>query len=611
MRFFLFLRHTLRALRERPAAACAAVALALRVACTWQSWTANPLMRGHQLDAEYYLHWARDIAQGDLAGRGGIVGGRPFLLNPLYAYLLAPFAAAFSSPELPIALAQALLGAGTTALAAAAARRFFGSTAAWVAGIAVAFSAVLVHLEAHVSVAGVAAFLVAGAVYACAPPPGRGRGPVAAGLWLGLGALARPIAPLALPFVAFLQAKRSSRPWRAALVVAAAAGVLALPTFLRNWIVAKEPFLYTGAGALNLHLGNNEAARRWRSMVSPWFRFHPVEMHEDARRYVQSKRGSRPSYGEVSDYFRDLAVHDFMRAPGASLAHYGNKARWFLSRVEVPSTASLANDRRFAPLLRIAFVPTWLLGAAALVGVVLHRRRADVLLGPGAILGAHLVVLTLVFPLSHYRAPAIPAMALLAGGAVEWALARWRERRRGAVAGAALGVAALAALGRMPPEPDAMRHSDHILLAVHYRDTQRWDEAEREVLAAMAVYREDFPDAPDLPESWFVRGEIALFRGDFEAAVQHLTRGLELAPPAWPKRLLRSHAYERLGDVEKAEADVRRIVQEVPEIPDGHARLGELLIALGRPAEARPHLLYALSRGYPIPESTRRAAGLR
>jgi hypothetical protein len=52
---------------------------------TCAAWRSNPVVREPRLDAAYFLAWAHDVASGDVLGRHGVVGGDPFLLNPLYA----------------------------------------------------------------------------------------------------------------------------------------------------------------------------------------------------------------------------------------------------------------------------------------------------------------------------------------------------------------------------------------------------------------------------------------------------------------------------------------------------------------------------------------------
>ncbi|MCE9635241.1 MAG: hypothetical protein K8T90_05985 [Planctomycetes bacterium] len=611
------LRELLRRLVSRPAWGVGCAALVLRAALVFHAWTTNPLVREPSLDGRFYLRWAADIAGGDLSGSRGVIAGEPWFFNPLYAYLLAPFVALLTSPVLPILLAQAVLGAGTAAMAAAAASRTFDRRAGWTTGLLVAFAAPLAQLDAHIAVAELSAFLVAGACFACAPVAtdapssvegsvarrASAAGPLAAGLWLGVGALARPIVPLALPFVAWRFAKTSKRRFHTATLVVLAFAACAVPSLLRNWVVSGEPAVWTAAGGINAHLGNNPVARADRTMASSDFRFAPETMHDDARRHVEQSMGRRVSRTEVGSwYWRTTLDEVLFRDPAASLTFYAQKARWFFGPIEVPSSASHSLDVGFSPWLRLAFVPTWLTASLALAGAWAWRRRADVLLGPGAIAFAHLAMLTLVFPLSHYRAPAIPALAVLAGGAVTAAWGAWRGGRRGA-AGVIVGVAAATAVAAaLPPGPDPLRARDETTLAILERDRGDYDAAERHARAAIDERRAMWPGRLDTGVAWATLGEVQLAARRWADAKASLDRAVELDPAAPTCRVLRSSAHEGVGDFAAAEIDARQAIALAPADADGWERLGTLLTRIpSRAVEARAALQEARRRGAQIP----------
>lgn len=594
----------------RPALVCGGIALVLRTGIVLDAWANNPLVRTPQLDGALFLSWARDIAHGDLAGTGGTIGGEPFLFNPLYAYVLAPLAGVSGGAVLPVLLLNAVLAAVTTALAAGAALRFAGTAAAWIAGLLVAFSAPLAQLDAHVAVSELAALTVAGACFACAPSRDGDRpwahGPVAAALWLGLGALARPVVPLALPAVAWLHARRAEpgRRLRTAAVVVAVFATTAVPTFVRNWVVAREPAVWTAAGGINLYLGNNPQARTFRSMVSPVFQFSPTLMHDDARTYVTKLTGRRPTRGEVGDWFRDAALREIANHPGDSIAHYLNKARWYLGPVEVPSSASYRSDRRFQGLLPLAFVPTWAVAALAAAGLWLGRRNRDLLLGPGAIVAAHVVVLTAVFPLSHYRSPSIPALAVLASAGVVGLRDALRAADGRALVGGVVAAALAFALGRWPPGPDEMRARDEAVLALYHQNRGDFVRAEEHGRAAISVYREEWPGATEPGHYWTYLASFQIAQGDHRAeeALSCLDRALSIDANDVAAWIYRSGIRGRRGDVRGAEADAREGVARFPENPHPWVRLGEVLAWIpGREAEAADAFRRALAIDPAVP----------
>ncbi len=602
MPFFDLLRTRLR----EPATAAAIAAVALRLLLLSAAWTANPMVAHPQLDGDVYLQWSAEIAAGDLLGTdpAGLLRGGPLFLNPLYAYLLVPFQLIFEAPVLPILVAQALLGGGTAALAATTAGRLFGRPGAWIAGLAVAFSAVLTQLDLHLSVSGLAAFLVAGAAWSCVPPSSSGRwrlvhSPIATGLWLGLGALARPVTLFALPFLLWLHVRRGegrTARIRAAGGLLVAFGLCVGPSLARNWIVTGEPILFTAASGANLHLGNNPDSRRFRTMATPHFRFNPREMHDDARRYMSLRLGPDASWGEISARFTNDAIEEIWRQPGDSIAFYARKVRWFVSPTEVPSSASFEMDRELVPWLRLAFLPTWLLMAAGLVGLWAHRKRPDVLLGVGSLGLAHVLVLTMVFPLSHYRSPSVPAFAILAAGLVHWVLA---ERRRPRLLAAGIGIAALGVLGVVPPGPGPLRHTGLMNLSLTYGSLDRWDKADELAQRATTVYDAEW--APlELAAPWFQRGMSAYARGRPADAVPLWRRGLEIQPQNWEERLHVCVSLLSLARPREALAEAQRCI-EIDARLRGHpavrSRIGECMVRLGEHRQARPHLEFGLRVG--------------
>jgi len=538
----------------------------VRALVTSAAWRVNAGLQKPMLDAWYFLEWAHDIATGDPLGRHGVVHGEPFLFNPLYAYVIAPIVGAFGEKPAPVIVFQVLLAGATAALAAAAARRFAGNVAAWTAGIAVAFSTPLVHLDEYVAVSGLAAFLVAGACFACAPKENekeRGHGPLAAGIWLGLSALARPVAMFALPFVAWMYARRETKRLRAAALVVLPVVLLAGLSLARNWSVAGERVVFTAANGQNLHLGNNPAARRLRTMTTNEFVFDPQSMHEDAQFRVGVELGREPTRGEISDYYARRAWRELIDKPGESLAWYFHKTRWFFSSLETGSTADYDFDVGLAPLLRLGFVPTWLLASMAVAGAAIGWKKRGLLAGPGALVLAHVAACTLSFPLSHYRSPAVPAMAVLAGVAVAAAVEGLRASNARPLATTIVVTGFVAALGALEPQPLYPRH---VLLA---------NRALGERYSGSARDEQGDPEAA---------------ARDYDAAERDLREALSI----WPEFL---GAKRVLVDVDRARRRpdlalvwAQELVEAQPWNPEYGVTLARIEHELGRGIEARDRL---------------------
>jgi hypothetical protein len=604
-----------------PRWASAAAAVLVRAVVAVQAFSAG--VATPKLDAVRYLDWAGDIAGGDVLGRGGVVHGEPFLFNPLYAYVLAPLVGVFGRSPAAVVVFQTLLAGATAALAAAAARRLSGTVAAWTAGLAVAFSAPLVHLDGKVAVSGLAAFLVAGAVWSTVPGekpsletssdasrPGAQvtvfhLAPYGTGLWLGASVLARPVALFAVPFAAWLFARRGGA--RAAALVVVPVALCAGLSFARNVAVSGEPVVFTAADGLNLHLGNGPAARRDGVMASDHFRFSPAAMHEDAKVRVAYELRREPTRSEVSSWFADLARRDFAAAPAESLAWCATKLRWALGPAEFGSSEDFDVDRPKVPLLLLAFVPTWLLIALAAAAPIVARRRPELLLGAGALVAAHVVACVVVYPLSHYRSPAVPALAVMAGATVAGCVDQWRTHRRRVAAAAATAVA-LAVLAALPPQPGVDARQSALRDAGAAMD--RGDLAAADEIARAALVR-----IPDQSHLLAVRYACALAQKRFEDARAFASKLVSLRPWDAAERINVAWCDARLG----RESDARREADEVAALHpwNGDVRCGRAMVVLGlaapTPADverAREDLEFAISRGVEPPAWALAKAGL-
>jgi len=579
---------------------CALLALITRAIGVGAQWNGNAALRDPQLDALYYLDWAQQVAAGHLWSAGPIGADEPYLLNPLYAWCLAPLSAFGSGMHLATLIAQVLLGGATAWLAAAAARRHGGVLAAWIAGVGVATSAALVHLSTHVSVATLAAFLTAGVVFACAPPTEsekRGHGPLASGVWLGLGALARPVTLLALPFVAWLHKRRGGV--RPAVIVLAVFAAFTAVTFARNWAVSGEAVPFTAANGLNLHLGQNPLARRTNSMLTDAFQFNPVTMHDDARVRVGMDLGRAPTRSEVSTWFRDATLREMAAHPTDALAHALNKARWFASPEEPASSADMSLDRRKVPWLRVGFLPTWLLVVLGLGGAWVARKDRALLLGAGGLVLAHIVSTTLAFPLSHYRAPAIPALCVLAAVGVS----TFRQLARGPRVGAVVLVVALTGVGWLPPQPRSVPALVHLNTAI---DAIR----DRDLISAMRHAEQAAQALPDWTEPLQLKAQIHALRNETAESLGFMDQVVERHPWDLDARRVRAELLVDLQRPDDARAAAEALVADLPWNAAARGVRGSIRAHTGDLSGARTDLTWAMERGYWPTDRVLRLTGL-
>ncbi len=386
-----------------------AVALLLRIAHTllWHGAGNGELY----LDAERMAQTARGL------GAAFPEGNEPYLLSPLYPYLMAPFLAMegwLSSGHsiLVLRLAQSVLGSATALLAARMAAPLGGNRAGWIAGLLVALHGPTIYYETEVLLAGPQAFMLMCALRLAQlggqrdpEHPALARTWFFAGWSLGIAAALRPIAlPLAL--VLFAQAWRShGRPAITRLLAGLSLAVL--PFTAHNLITSGEPILLSAGGGFNFWVGNHaDAPGTFDAPPEYDLASDPV-----GRNLAQIHSGAELSHSEASSWWRRQALDHMAAHPLDSLALFGRKALLFFHPDEIPQLApGFHATAQSQALLRWPVLSSWLLILALLAPLANPRSRAL-----AASLWLYAGVLVLFFMAGRYRAPILPLAATLAG----------------------------------------------------------------------------------------------------------------------------------------------------------------------------------------------------
>lgn len=555
------------------AAGVFALALALRLGVLAQLWSI-PFFEHPIVDGRSYDEWARRIAAGDWWG------DRVFYQAPAYPYFLALLYRVLGSDPWRVHVAQMVLGAGSCALACAAARELFASAGARRARVAGACAGLLfaaygpaVFFDAITQKTGLALFLTTAWLWALARQQrdGSPAWALCAGALLGGLALTREnslVFAAVVPVWLALRPADTGRRRRAAAAAALLLGLAAvlLPVSLRNYAVGGVLAPTTSQLGPNFYIGNNPAAPGVYAPLVPG-RQTPDFEGSDARILAERRLGRPLDPGEVSSYWLGESLRFVREQPGDWADLLLVKLLLTINRFEVPDTEDVyvyAEESGLLALLLPVFQLATLLGLAA-VGAVLawtdRLRAAGLLLLLAGLFAASVAAF---YVMARYRAPVVPLLLPLAGYALARGPGLWREDpARLARAGAAgLAVFAIASLPLVDPLP--YRMGTLLNMGIVRFEQGRHAEAEDYYRRALAAHEA----SADLH---FHLAALRVAQDRLPEAEQHLRRMLEIDDRDFRGHSLLVSVLRRLGRHEEAGVHRRRAAALNPE-PGRRAR---------------------------------------
>ncbi len=565
--------------------------VALRVLAHFDLKAIDPAFDSPGLDSQSFLNWGARIASGEW----GL--DRPFFLNPLYPYFLAPILEVFGDSHLiVIRLVQGALGLLTILAMAAATRRFVGPVTALGAALVTAAYPLLLYYEQRVMIVSLAVFLNALTLWLIARFMDRRTiGSAAlAGFPLGLSVLARPNVALfawLLPFW-FLMLAPPGRKLRFVAVNTAiffgAVLVMIFPVTLHNYLVGDDFVPVTSSMGANVYQSNNPEA--WRSdwMASAELRLNPTLIENDAEQGAEAALGRELKSSEISDYWLSRATEVMRENPGRAANFLLRKGLYFFEGAEIPSSYSYPLDRDQSVLLRVLFIDFWWISPLMLLGSVAVLRERRKALPLVFLLFAYAVGLTIFYPLAHYRAPVLPAAIPLAVIGAGYVMAAIGNRKSFILRLLLLALFVLftrtptilraaRAAGFKVREPDVVvyRYNRGLFLLQH----RRFREAEAEFRKGLEFN----------PDSWFPYhglAGLAAERGERANEARYLEMVLERKPDSWHAlALLARNRFDR-GEVEEGLRMGHLAAENAPRDHNVQGELARMYLELDRFEEA-------------------------
>jgi hypothetical protein len=410
----------------------------------WYSGT--PLGRVPVLDEREVLALAAQIATGDLPPEA-------FYRAPLYPAILAlPLVFGVDPAALPLLarLANGLCHLASTYLVWQIAGLLWRRRdAQFLAGMLVGFNPVLLHFsgDALDITPAITALLLGVRAMVVATQTRRTARWLPCGLWLGVGVLLRPHV---LPVLCFAPVfawytHRTDVPWRAACacVLPGLACLLALGAV--NFALAGDFRILPWQGAYNFWVANRPGANgRYFEQQIP---IHSMDERANTARleseilYRREQAGAPADYRTMSRYWQARAWHAIVVDPIGWARRLARKAFYLVNDVEQYNNKTFAFHKARSPWLHWNPLGWAVVAILAALGIGPALRRAGgVALAWVAVVYAAGVLL--YFVSDRFRAPLVPLLAIIAGGA-PLALAGVSARRRALLRGLAVGTVAL------------------------------------------------------------------------------------------------------------------------------------------------------------------------
>jgi Tfp pilus assembly protein PilF len=569
------------AVGRRALAAIFATALFVRLVHVWQLG-GSPFAELLLGDSAGYDRWARELAAGDW------LGSEVFYQAPLYPYLLGVVYTVLGSDVTVVRVCQAVLGAGSAVLLAAAGGRFFSPRVGIAAGVTLALYAPAVFVDATLQKSVVDVFLLTGLLWLLGTtldgtPPGR--------RWIGIGALLGALCLTrenALILVAALGVwlwleRRERRDWlrQAALAAAGVALVLA-PVALRNGIVGGEWHLTTSQFGPNFYIGNNaDADGAYRPLR--YGRGDAAFERDDATALAEAAAGHDLTPAGVSRYWVGRTLDDIAAAPGRWLGLLGRKAALTFNAVEVIDTESqYAHAEHSLPLAATGWLTHFgLLVPLAAVGVAVTWPQRRRLLSLYLMLGLYAASVIAFYVFARYRYPLAPFLVLFAAAGGDGLVQVVRRAASLAQAPAVAAVALVCAVGANWPllSKDHMRAASYNNLATAYRE--RGD-----LPRAVQLYRSALTLDANYAQAHSNLGSALAASGDPQRAIEHYRQAVAIDAATGDLRFNYGNALLAANQYAEAAEQFRLAVRAWPDDAEAFNNLGIALASAGGMAEA-------------------------
>ena len=404
----------------------------------WVWYLGTPLGQSPALDGQENLLLAKEIATGELANE-------PFFRAMFYPALLALFSKLFPNLIILASLIGLLSHLANATLVMLIAKRIWrNNLSAVLAGIFTGANPVLIHFASDpLDITIATTFSLLALFFFTAKSESRTWKPFAlSGLFLALACLARPhFFAVAITGISVLLAlaiaKRFPRQKTVAFIGGLAGPCLIYATI--NLAIGGTFSVLPWQGAYNLWVSNKPGANGLYFTQS--LSFHYTTEHQNPNRLESEElyrieTGNVGTIDERNSYWRNKTINSIIDAPGNWIRHMIWKSYAFLNNWEQYNNKTFAFHKARSPALRFNPIGWGLIFSLGLCGgVYLWKKDRSIAITLSVLILSFSAGVILYMASGRFRAPIVPFLAMLAGGAPLTVVALTDIRQRIAYSG--------------------------------------------------------------------------------------------------------------------------------------------------------------------------------
>ena len=383
------------------------LALLVRIVYLLQ-YSRSPFFLAPQWDAADYHSIASALSHGHL---DPALPFRP----PLYPVGLSLLYMLFGAEPFLPRFFQIMMGAGSCVLVMKIGMRLFGRWAGLAAGVAAAFAGLMFYFDMELLPTSLELFLLLLLVWELLLMSDGSGSPWRAGLWFGLGVLARPVALALLPPLVWYIWRVRSLKKSAPQFLLGLAGLLAASLFL-HLAAGYGPVAVSAQGGVNFYIGNHHQA----DGITAYFPGLGAGWGWDqVRGWAEQRSGGALTPARIDKLYYAAAAEEIANHPLPTLRLALRKARLFWNNLEIGNNQDYYYaGSRFPWLGAFLWLGFPLALGPALVGVSLWWRKPEVKLLAWLILFYFLGVIP-YFVTGRFRHPLTPLLFVLAAGGIK------------------------------------------------------------------------------------------------------------------------------------------------------------------------------------------------